>query len=79
MQELPSDPTCLRVFQQHALQGRQEQQLQAMHEEKEPGAETAMEGTTYTYRTTGGETLPSMLPNLPHKVILPNREHEGWL
>jgi len=53
MQELPSDPTGLRVFQQYTLQGRQEQQLQAMHEEKEPGTETAMDGTAGTHRTAG--------------------------
>jgi hypothetical protein len=79
MQELPSDSTGLRIFQQHALQGRQEQQLQAMHEEKEPGAETAMEGTTGTCRTTCGEILPSLLPNLSHNVFLQDCEHEGWL
>jgi len=76
---MPSHPSCIRVFQQHTFQGWQEQQLQAMHEEKEPGAETAMEGTADTHRATGGKTLPSMLPNLPHKVFLPDREHEGWL
>jgi len=79
MQELPSHPSCIRVFQQHALQGRQEQQLQTMHEEKEPGAETTMEGTADTHKTVGGEALPSLLPNLSHKVFLPDRKHEGWL
>ncbi len=79
MQELPSNPPGLRVFQQHALQGRQEQQLQAMHEEKEPGTETTLERTTNKPRATSGETLPALLSDLPDSLLLSYPWYKGRL